>query len=72
MKEARTKILIIILALYVVFDPSIKKIEHGKEYLHSLFNESFDDETSASAKEAVPISIGSLQNNNEVVDLLRK
>ena len=71
MKEARTKILILILTLYVVFDPSIKKVEHGKEYLHSLFNESFDNEEFNSTKKVVPIiSIDSSQN--EVVDLLRR
>jgi hypothetical protein len=71
MKEARTKIMILILTLYVVFDPSIKKVEHGKEYLHSLFNESFDNEEFNSTKKVVPIiSIDSSQN--EVVDLLRR
>jgi hypothetical protein len=70
MKEARTKILILILTMYVVFDPSIEKIKHGREYLHSLFNETFDDDVSNSTKKAVPISIDSLQN--QVVDLLRK
>jgi hypothetical protein len=57
MKEARTKILIIILTLFVVFDPSIYKITHGKEYLHSLFNEYFDEDVSNSTKKISPISI---------------
>ena len=71
MKEARTKILILILTLYVVFDPSIEKIKHGKEYLHSLFTETFDDtDTPNYTKKIVPISIGTSQN--EVVDLLRR
>jgi hypothetical protein len=70
MKEARTKILILILTLYVVFDPSIEKIKHSKEYLHVLFTVPFDEDVSNSAKKVVPISIDSSQN--EVVDLLRK
>ncbi|HTC01128.1 MAG TPA: hypothetical protein VK705_10640 [Ferruginibacter sp.] len=69
MKEVKTKIMILILTLYVVFDPSIEKIKHGKEYLHSLFSESFDDAPNPT-KKSITISIDSLQN--EVVDLLRK
>ena len=43
MKEIRTKIMIVILTLFVIFDPSIPKIKSGKKYLHNLFNESFSD-----------------------------
>ena len=70
MKEARTKIMILILTLYVVFDPSIQKIKHSKEYLHSLFSESFDD-TSDYTKKVVPI-ISIRSSQNEVGYLLRK
>jgi len=72
MKEVRTKVMIIILALYVVFDPSIEKIKHGKEYLYSLFNESFDNEEEGinSTQKLVSVSIDSTQN--EIVDLLRR
>jgi hypothetical protein len=69
MKETRTKIMILILTLYVVFDPSIEKIKHCKKYLHVLFTVPFDD-VSNSTKKVIPISIDSSQN--EVVDLLRK
>jgi hypothetical protein len=51
MKEIGTKIMIIILSLFTIFDPSIKKIKSGKKYLHSLFSESFsDDELTDSIK----------------------
>jgi hypothetical protein len=70
MKEARTKIMILILTLYVVFDPSIQKIKHSKEYLHSLFSEPFDD-TPDYTKKVVPI-ISIRSSQNEVGYLLRK
>jgi hypothetical protein len=44
MKEIKTKIMIVILILLVVFDPSIKKISNRKQYWNSLFHESFKDE----------------------------
>jgi len=44
MKEVRTKIMIVVLSLFIILDPSVKKIRNGKKYLHSLFSESFADE----------------------------
>ncbi len=44
MKEIRIKIMIVVLSLFIILDPSIEKIRNGKKYLHSLFNESFADD----------------------------
>jgi hypothetical protein len=43
-KETTTKLLIIVLSLFVIFDPTIEKVKHGKKYLHSLFVETFNDD----------------------------
>jgi hypothetical protein len=57
MKEIREKVLIIIITLFIIFDPSIQKIKSGQKYLHSLFAESFSDEEAIdSVKTVVPIS----------------
>jgi hypothetical protein len=43
-KETTTKLMIIVLSLFVIFDPSIEKLKHSKKYLHSLFVETFNDD----------------------------
>jgi len=47
MKEKKTKIMIVVLSLLVVLDPSVDKLSNGKKYMYSLFYESFkEDEVS--------------------------
>jgi hypothetical protein len=64
MKELRIKIMIIILTLFTIFDPSIKKIKSGKKYLHSLFSESFNDD-------ALSDSINKIRKVNLVANAFR-
>jgi hypothetical protein len=44
MKEKGTKIMIVILALLVILDPSVDKLSNGKKYMHCLFYESFKED----------------------------